>query len=553
MKNIFIVIVTLSAILLGWELFSHFYVNSHFVLPSPSSVFVRLSDHWPRFLHHTLLTVQEMLIGFLFAFVVAFPLAWIMDLFKTARAVLQPLFIVIQCIPMFALAPIMILWFGWSLTAIIVPTALMIFFSLTINIYQGLRAVPIELVDYFKINQATAWQIFFKLKLPWALPHIFGGFRIAAAIAGIAAVAGEWAGAQEGLGVLMVESRRDTDLETCFAALFCLTAISWLFYALAVGSEFIVTRRRSTFNGVVKKFWPAISVLVICILVIACGKVYEQKGKLRLTLDWLPNPNHVPLYVGIEKGFFQNKGINLFIQKLQEPGIATPYITSGRSDLALAYMPHTLRTKQLNVKPIAVLIKQPLNGIIYPTGKGIENLQDLNGKTIGYCSGGKESLFLDCILAENSISPAKTINVKADLVTVLGTGAVDALYGAYWNIETEHLLSLGIETDYFSLAELGVPDYYELIILAKNGEPQSDPDFISRFQTALQESIDFSISYPEEAFTIYTLSQPDKSQKTIEWEKKAWMKTIPTLAETQEISYEKWNRFESWLHDHKLL
>jgi NitT/TauT family transport system substrate-binding protein len=215
-----------------WEFTSNQWGNHRLVLPSPSSILGRIIQTPERFLFHTKVTFFEMIGGFVFAFLVAFPLAWMMDQWESARDILQPLFVIVQCIPMFALAPIMVIWFGWSYAAIVVPTTLMIFFPLTMNIYQGFRSTPDYLKDYFRVHQATQTQLLFKLQLPWAKSHIFAGFRIAAAIAGIGAVAGEWAGAQAGLGLLMIESRRATDLETTFGALFCLATMSLSLYGL---------------------------------------------------------------------------------------------------------------------------------------------------------------------------------------------------------------------------------------------------------------------------------------------------------------------------------
>lgn len=232
-------------LLFVWEGYSTTNQDMHFILPAPSHILTRLIEYSDRFFYHTMVTLSEMGGGFLLAFVVAFPLAWAMYLWNTARLFLQPVFVVIQCLPMFTLAPIMIIWFDWSYTAILVPTALMIFFPLTMNIYQGLRSVPKELIDYFHLYEASSWQLFVKLQLPWAVPHICSGIRISAAIAGVGAVAGEWAGAQSGLGVLMLESRRGADLEGTFAALFCLTILSLTLYCLSLLIEKIALSPRS--------------------------------------------------------------------------------------------------------------------------------------------------------------------------------------------------------------------------------------------------------------------------------------------------------------------
>ena len=228
----------------SWELACYFLPHFQFILPAPSAIFTALTTWYPRFLFHSFVTLKEMAGGFLLATTVAFPLAWVMHRFYGARTLLQPLFIVIQCLPMFALAPIMVTWFGWGFTAIVIPTALMIFFPLTLNIYQGLRATPKELLNFFAINGASRRQTFFKLQLPWAIPYIFAGFRISSAIAGIGAIAGEWAGAQNGLGILMLESRRNLDLEITFGALACLTIMSTSLYGVILFFEKLCTAPR---------------------------------------------------------------------------------------------------------------------------------------------------------------------------------------------------------------------------------------------------------------------------------------------------------------------
>lgn len=230
-KRISIAAVPFLIFFLLWEGYTARHPEMSLAFPAPSAILKTFSQRSDRLLLHTKVTLNEMCGGFLLALTVAFPCAWTMYRWQTLRAILQPGFVLVQCMPMFALAPLMVLAFGWGYTAIVVPTALMIFFPLTMNIYQGFRSVPDDLKDDFKRHQATTWQTFSKLEFPSALPFIAAGFRISAAIAGIGAVAGEWAGGQAGLGLLMLESRRGVDLEMTFAALFCLFLSAFSFMA----------------------------------------------------------------------------------------------------------------------------------------------------------------------------------------------------------------------------------------------------------------------------------------------------------------------------------
>jgi len=512
-----------------------------------------------RFCLHTGVTLKEMCCGFFLALSFAFPLAWMMMRFHTARSFLQPIFIVIQCIPMFTLAPIMVVWLGWGYTAIIIPTALMTFFPLTLNIYQGLRSTPEDLLEFFLANQATGWQTFYKLRLPWAVPHIFAGFRVSSAIAGVSAIAGEWAGAQNGLGILMLESRRNSDLEITFGALFCLTCISTLLYGLILYCEqialpprrwkfpFIKMQRAKTLHKMRKKsFAIPFFLLALCFLV-GCQKK-EKEGSTRLLLDWLPNPNHVPLYVGLEKGFFKNEGIELSIQKMHEGGNGIAYLVSKKADLLINHMPGTLKAceRGAKLKIIGLLIKEPLCGLTYREDSTIQQASDLSGKVFGYCIGVPDIDFLNFLLSQGNIIPSEKKNVSVDLVSALGTHNVDFIYGGFWNIEPAQLHSWGVKTNTFKIQDLGVPFYYEMIILAHADSLQATPEFAGKFQRALQKSLDYCRTNPDAAFKCFLNHNQDRSQKTVAWQKEAWEMTIPLLAIDQTIDNELVSTFYSW-------
>jgi NitT/TauT family transport system substrate-binding protein len=511
------------------------------------------------FWRHTSITLKEMCAGFSLALAFAFPLAWAMMRFRSSRSLLQPLFIVIQCIPMFTLAPIMVFWFGWSYTAIVIPTALMILFPLTLNIYQGLRSTPEDLLEFFQTNQATAWQIFFKLRLPWAIPHIFAGFRISSAIAGVSAVAGEWAGAQQGLGILMLESRRNTDLEITFGALICLTGISTLLYGFILYCEKISLPPRHwkfPFKKLAKQKVKkgnkrfALTLFLLCCLsglLFGC-RSGEEKKKTRLLLDWLPNPNHVPIYVGLEKGYFREEGIDLSIQKMHEGGEGISYLVSGKADLLINHMPGTLKAcaRGAKLKMVALLIKEPLRGLIYRADLSIDKMSDLSGKVFGYCIGVPDLAFLNFLLEQGHIHPKKMKNVSVDLVFAMGTGSVDFIYGGFWNIEPAQLRALGVETKTFKIQDLGFPHYYEMILLANANSQQATPEFVAHLQRAVQKSLNFCKAYPEEAFACFLLHNPDRLQKTIAWQREAWALTFPLLADDQAIDAEIIKDFYAW-------
>ncbi|MCH9613724.1 MAG: Riboflavin transport system permease protein RibX [Chlamydiia bacterium] len=191
----------------------------------------------PVIFEHTLATATEMLWGILLATLVAFPLGFAMQASKLVRRIFEPTFVLMQCIPIFALAPLMILLFGWGKMAIYVPTALMIVFPLTMNIYKGLDATPERYLELFTAYGRSGLRLFAEVRLPFALPHIFTGYRVAMAVSGVGAIAGEWAGAQVGLGVYMQECRRYLDIQGMILALLSLLCLSLSMYLLVIGVE----------------------------------------------------------------------------------------------------------------------------------------------------------------------------------------------------------------------------------------------------------------------------------------------------------------------------
>jgi len=533
-----------------WEYFSLNTVQLQFILPAPSKILSTLWERQDRFFIHSLATIKEMAGGALVAIAVAFPVAWLMASYWALRTILQPFFIAVQCIPIFVLAPLMVLWFGWSIIAIIVPTALMIFFPLTITIYQGLHSIPSSYLEFFRRQSATPWQIFYKLQLPWALPHIFSGLRIIVALAGLGAVVGEWAGAQEGLGILMLETRRSADIETMFGAVVCIMSITLFLYMGVSFLERLASRRYYRLQTPLK----LICILMASLVLGGCREA-PQKPETTLVLDWLPNPNHIPIYAGIERGLFKEQGIDLRVLKISDPSDSVPYLTSRQADLSLTYMPHTIhaQTHGAKVIPIGILVQEPLNSIIFRKNEGILSPKDLNNKTIGYCIDGYNTAFIHAMLSPQNIQPGDLVNVSFDLVSTLATKQVDVIYGAYWNIECENLRAKGMETNYFTLGDFAVPTYYELIFLANENSQQTSEPFIRAFQNALQSSIDFSIAHPDEAFEDYLKANPDKSLATQQWERLAWYQTIPTLAKQQQIDPMVWNQFIDWLREQGLL
>ena len=289
---------------------------------------------------------------------------------------------------------------------------------------------------------------------------------------------------------------------------------------------------------------------VFCFLFVVCfsqqmiAQPVSQKKRVRLLLDWWPNPNHVPLFAGVSKGFFEEEGIELDIIKSFDAPQAIPFLVANQADVVLYYMPQTLRSKSKGhqFKVIGKLIDKPLQGFIFKKNLGIKSFKDLENKKIGLFPDG----LTKSILKELPFKIEEKI-LQMDLITPLYLDMVEVITGAFFNIEPVQLAEVGVETESISFQEIGMPTYHELIFLAK------DSSLKTPFQRALQKSLDYAKNQPEEAFLHYYQSNPDKTKKVLIWEKKAWNQTKEFLPSSQEMDQVIWQDLYSWLQKKRYL
>lgn len=220
-----------TAIIVGlWQLVVVVFDMPSFILPTPLDVFERLVSRFDVLMKHTLVTGQEIVLGLLLGLSMGLFFALQMLLFKPLKRWLLPILIASQAIPVFAIAPVLMLWLGYGIASKVVMAAMIIFFPVTTCCYDGLRNTPTGYLDLAKTMGASKWQMLKHIQLPAALPTLASGIRVAVVIAPIGAVVGEWVGSSEGLGYLMLQANARMIIDEMFAALFILALLSVSLY-----------------------------------------------------------------------------------------------------------------------------------------------------------------------------------------------------------------------------------------------------------------------------------------------------------------------------------
>lgn len=215
-----------------------------FVVPSPAEIASSLWDHRSLLAENAWVTMQEIVVGFLIGLAAGVGFAVLLRLSSTLRLAFYPLLVASQAIPILVLAPILLIWFGFGIGPKLMVVALICFFPITVSAIDGLRAADPEAAKMMRTLDASRWQLLRRLEAPTALPNVFSGAKIAATIAPIAAIFGEWVGASSGLGVLMREDSARLETPRLFAATLVLTLIALGLYGLlALAERRVVTWR----------------------------------------------------------------------------------------------------------------------------------------------------------------------------------------------------------------------------------------------------------------------------------------------------------------------
>lgn len=208
-------------------------MDAAYILPSPAQMLRRLWElRKPLFCAHLPATMSVVGIGLLISIVLGLALAILMDLSPVAEKALYPLVIASQTIPTTALAPLFVLWFGYSIWSKVLVTVLMTFFPVTITVFDGFRSVRADMKDLMTSFGANPGQIFLKLKLPAVMPYFFSALKMAIPLSIIGAAIGEWLGAQSGLGYFSRRMMTQLDGAGVFAPILLLSAAAMLLVAL---------------------------------------------------------------------------------------------------------------------------------------------------------------------------------------------------------------------------------------------------------------------------------------------------------------------------------
>lgn len=276
--------------------------------------------------------------------------------------------------------------------------------------------------------------------------------------------------------------------------------------------------------------------------------------KLTLILDWFINPDHAPIFIAQEQGYFQERGLELEIIAPSNPNDPAKLVAAGKADLAISYQhQHHMQVDQnLPLMRIATLVATPLNSLVVLEESEITTPADLKGKTIGYSVGGFETVLLKVMLerAGLTLEDVNLVNVNFSLSPALFSGQADAVIGAFRNFELNQMDIVGRPGRAFFVEEQGIPAYDELIIISHRN--RIGDKRLRHFVDALEEGVQYLLNHPQESWEMFI--KGDRKNLDDELNRRAWRDTLPRFAlRPGALDTHRYERFASFLKEQEII
>lgn len=277
------------------------------------------------------------------------------------------------------------------------------------------------------------------------------------------------------------------------------------------------------------------------------------QDRLTLVLDWFVNPNHGPIILAQEKGFFAAEGLTVEVIAPADPADPPKMAAAGRADLAISYQPqlHLQVAEGLPLLRVGTLIASPLNCLLVLKDGPVASVADLKGRKVGFSVAGVDEAILTTVLAsaDLTLDDAELVNVGWSLAPALMAGQVDAVIGVARNFQLNQMAIEGIEGRCFNLEELGVPGYDELIYVANPAT--MDRAKLRRFLAATERATQFIVNHPEESWAVFAATAPELQD---ELNARAWKDTLPRFAlRPAALDAGRYARFEAFLAEAGLI
>jgi putative hydroxymethylpyrimidine transport system substrate-binding protein len=317
---------------------------------------------------------------------------------------------------------------------------------------------------------------------------------------------------------------------------------------------------------VIRRVLPAVLAVVLAAVLAGCGERKEPAAgtgatePVDLVLDYVPNADHAGIYTAIATGEFKAAGLDVHPRTPSDPAAPLKLLAAGRADLAISYEPELLlaRAKGAKLVSIGALVQKPLTSIVSLGSRGIDKPEQLKGKKIGTAGIPYQDAYLKTILAQAGLASGDvhSINVGFNLVPALVSKRVDAVLGAFWNVEGVDLQRHERDPHILRVDQIGVPTYNELVVVAREQDARSRGALLRRFMRALGRG--HARLRQHTGLGVDALVKADNNLKRglLREQISATLPVFFPTSSKRPFGYQdplQWRRYAAWMFDNKLL
>jgi putative hydroxymethylpyrimidine transport system substrate-binding protein len=287
------------------------------------------------------------------------------------------------------------------------------------------------------------------------------------------------------------------------------------------------------------------------------GKVAERSPELLVTLDGRKGAENVGILMAEKRGYFEDVGLRVASGSPVEPNRPVLYVNTRTDDIGLAQQPQVIAAKDRGVPVVAIgsVISKPTEALIWLRKSNIHSLADLNGKTIAIPGVAFQEGLLGSVLAQAGLGldDVKVTRVGYEMIPSLLTGKADALFGGSWNLEGAALEARGAKPVVKRVQTLGVPEYEELVLIAREDFVEQDPELVRSFMSAVARGTDAALENPEEAMQVVEESNEDSPEATPETTRAQFDATLPLLSPSARMDSAQTDAFVKWMREQGLI
>lgn len=561
------------SVVLLWAFLSEGEIVPAYMLPSPADVIDAFFSDSEILFAHAVVTVQEALYGLLLGTGIGFFIAVLMDRFEFLYKAFYPLLVISQTIPTIAIAPLLVLWMGFSMAPKITLVVLTTFFPITVSLLDGFKSADNDEINLIRSMGGNRLQIFRHVKLPSATEQFFSGLKVSASYSVVGAVISEWLGGFEGLGVYMTRVKKAYAFDKMFAVILLISALSLLLMAVinvirGIALKHKREKRSLKERSVIMKKIICVFLAVVVVLAFALYKKNEIKAdepfEITVCLDWTPNTNHTGFFVADKLGYYEEEGIKVTIVQPPENG-AELMTASGQAQFGISFQDTLADLFSIENPPeitsVAAILQHNTSGIISRKGEGVTSPKGLEGKRYSTWDWSIEQATIKYIMEKDGGDYSKLElipNVVTNEAEALKNKDTDAIwiYYAWAGVACEEA---GLDFDYFAFTDIDeVFDYYTPVIVANNAFLEENPEVAKAFMSATKKGYEYAVENPEEAAKILvegdtTGSLNDSLDFVTASQKWISEKYIDDADSWGVFDADRWNGYFNWIYGEGLI